>query len=132
MDKELHLSRKDFEIEWYSGSGPGGQNRNNRRNCCRITHKETGIRAQCTEHRDRVSNQRDAFYVLAARLLDHYNIGQGRERGRAGALVRTYSEKRNEVVDTCGARSTYKRVVVDANLGELIEIRRAAMEAAST
>jgi len=126
--KEIHLTRRDFHLEWFSGSGGGGQHRNKHDNCCRITHIETGIRAQCTAHRDRVSNKRDAFYVLAARLLDHYNGDQGRGRARHGERVRSYNEARNDVIDHgSGKRDTYKRVVVDANIGELIEARRSAM-----
>lgn len=127
MSDQLHLTRSDFEVEWFSGSGAGGQHRNKHQNCCRITHTATGIRAQCTAHRERTRNQHEAFYVLAARLLEHYKVYGRRERRGDGEVVRTYKAHRNEVIDSTGARSTYKAVVVDANLGELIEVRRKAL-----
>lgn len=46
-------TRKDFDIDWFSGTGAGGQHRNKHQNCIRITHRETGIRVQCTKHRER-------------------------------------------------------------------------------
>lgn len=50
-------TKKDFHIDWFSGSGAGGQHRNKHQNCCRITHIETGLRAQGTESRSRATNQ---------------------------------------------------------------------------
>jgi len=128
MMKELHLTRTDFEIEWFSGSGGGGQHRNKHDNCCRITHKETGLRAQGTEHRDRISNRRDAFHVLAARILDYYGKQGAQGRRTNGELVRTYHAPRNEVIDIAsGRRQAYRKVVVDGVLGEMIEARRDAI-----
>src|SRR6056297_2540068 len=85
--EELHLSRKDFEIVWFSGQGPGGQHRNRHSNCCRITHKETGLTAQCTAHKERSANRREAFEVLAARILDHYQNAEPKERRRGGEVI---------------------------------------------
>jgi len=39
----IHLTKKDFKIDWYSRSGAGGQHRNKHQNCCRITHLATGL-----------------------------------------------------------------------------------------
>ena len=125
--EELHLSRKDFEIVWFSGQGPGGQHRNRHSNCCRITHKETGLTAQCTAHKERSANRREAFEVVAARILDHYQNAEPKERRRGGEVIRTYHGVRNEVIDRAsGLRASYRAVVVDANLGEMIEARRQA------
>jgi protein subunit release factor A len=125
---ELHLTRADFELEWFSGSGGGGQHRNKHDNCCRITHKATGLRAQGTAHREREANRRDAFHVLAARILDYYSNESKPGRRTTGTKVRTYHAVRNEVIDhASGHRATFKRVVVDANLGEMIEARRRSL-----
>ena len=78
---ELHLTKDDFEITWFSGTGAGGQHRNRTRNCCRIRHKETGISAQGTEHKDRKGNQRAAFKRVAKRLLDHLEKKTSRRTG---------------------------------------------------
>jgi len=64
--KELLFSvtRKDFEVTWFSGTGNGGQNRNNRRKCCRIRHKESGAVGTGQEERSCEQNQKNAFYRL--------------------------------------------------------------------
>lgn len=52
--KELHLTKKDFKLEWFSGTGAGGQYRNKHQNCCRITHIESGLTCTGQTQRDRL------------------------------------------------------------------------------
>lgn len=64
--KELLFSvtKKDFEIDWFSGTGCGGQYRNKHQNCCRIRHKDSGAIATGQSQRDRISNLREAMENL--------------------------------------------------------------------
>lgn len=127
--KELHLTRADFVVEWFSGRGAGGQHRNKRANCCRIRHPATGLVATSTAHRDRPSNQRDAFSELARRILAHCRRQDAelKARERPTEVVRTYHAVRNEVIDKAsGRRDSFKRVVNDATPDEMIEARRLA------
>jgi len=55
------VTKKDFEVTWFSGTGAGGQYRNKHQNCCRIIHKETGAIGTGQSQRDRISNQKEAF-----------------------------------------------------------------------
>lgn len=67
MKKEkplLTLTKKDFIITYYSGSGAGGQHRNKHQNCCRISHTESGVTGQGTESKSRIQNKRTAFKRL--------------------------------------------------------------------
>lgn len=124
---ELHLTKKDFKIEWYSGSGAGGQHRNKHQNCCRITHIETGLRAQGTEGRDRITNQRNAFNRLAKLLIAHFFADES-IRFKATQVIRNYHGVRNEVHDKAsGLKLPYKHVVTDKSLSEMIEARAKAM-----
>lgn len=61
--KELLFSvtKKDFSITWFSGTGAGGQYRNKHQNCCRIIHSESGAMGTGQSQRDRVANQKEAF-----------------------------------------------------------------------
>jgi len=45
--EDIHYTKKDFKIDWYSGSGAGGQHRNKHQNCCRIIHIESGFSETC-------------------------------------------------------------------------------------
>ena len=124
----IHLTKKDFKIEWFSGTGAGGQYRNKHQNCCRITHLKTGIQAIATD-RERISNQRNAFQALAKRLLAHfkkiesetgYNINTG--------VIRNYNESRNEVHDKAsGLKLSYKSIVTGNNISPMITARASSM-----
>ena len=68
MSKELLFSvtKKDFDVTWFSGTGSGGQYRNKHQNCCRIVHKESGAIGTGQSQRDRLSNQKEAFNNVVA------------------------------------------------------------------
>lgn len=60
-------SEADFRIEWFSGSGAGGQHRNKHQNCCRMHHIPTGM-VESSQGRERESNMRTARTNLDIRL----------------------------------------------------------------
>jgi peptide chain release factor 1 len=63
MSRELLFSvtKKDFDVTWFSGTGSGGQYRNKHQNCCRIVHRDSGAIGTGQSQRDRLSNQKEAF-----------------------------------------------------------------------
>jgi hypothetical protein len=61
------VTKKDLIIQWFSGSGAGGQHRNKSSNCCRIKHLDSGVMVSGTEQRSRIQNQKIAF----KRLINH-------------------------------------------------------------
>lgn len=66
MDRvEFTVTKKDFEVSWFSGTGAGGQHRNRHMNCCRIKHKATGIIKTGQSSRTRQSNQAEALNAIA-------------------------------------------------------------------
>jgi protein subunit release factor A len=120
---EVHLTKKDFKIDWFSGTGKGGQHRNKHQNCCRITHIDTGLTAQGTEGRDRITNQRTAFRRLAKRVLAHYY--EETERLYNQEVIRNYNESRNEVHDKAsGLKRLYTEIIGKGDLSEMIDARR--------
>ena len=68
MKKELLFSvtRKDLRVEFFSGTGAGGQYRNKHQNCVRIHHPESGAIVTGQSNRERPSNIREAFKNLLA------------------------------------------------------------------
>lgn len=128
--RELHLTKKDFKLEWFSGTGSGGQHRNKHQNCCRITHIETGLRAVGQTERDRQSNQAKAFRQLVARIIAYYEAIDTKKIERSTEVIRNYHAERNEVLDKAsGLRLPYKYVVEKGELGEMIEARAAHAKA---
>jgi len=69
MKKELLFSvtKKDLEISYYSGHGPGGQKRNKCKNCVRINHPDSGAMVTAQEERSKDQNLKNAFH----RLIEH-------------------------------------------------------------
>ena len=69
MSKELlfRVTKKDFVVTWFRGSGGGGQHRNKHANCCRIRHPASGAVTTGQEGRSRPENQRMAF----RRMVQH-------------------------------------------------------------
>lgn len=63
------LKRTDLEIEYTVGGPttstvmPAG--------CC-ITHIGTGVQGKATSHKERSENRREAFFKLAARMLEYF------------------------------------------------------------
>jgi len=127
--EELHLTKKDFRIEWYSGTGAGGQHRNKHQNCCRIIHTASGLKAQGTESRERATNQRVAFDRLAKLILTHhYATDPVKERIPTTKVIRNYHGVRNEVHDKAsGYKDLYTNVVGKSSLSRMIEERHKAM-----
>lgn len=104
----IEFNERDFKVEWYSGTGAGGQHRNKHQNSCRITHLATGLiaTAQCRARENSLNeakasilerlNGQAAKNFYEARALDRkQQVGSG-ERGDK---IRTYRFQDNTVKD---------------------------------
>jgi len=118
-----NMNENDFDIQWYSGTGKGGQHRNKHQNCCRVIHRETGISANGTNSRSREDNKRAAMSVCTARVAAA--LHEDTERYQAGfERVRTYHGPNNRVTDhASGLAQTYKEVVEKGDLSQMIAAR---------
>lgn len=58
------VTKKDLKIEFFSGTGAGGQYRNKHQNCVRIHHLDSGVIVTGQSQRDRSANIREAFSNL--------------------------------------------------------------------
>jgi hypothetical protein len=59
------VTAKDCELQFYRGTGKGGQKRNKTSSAVRIIHKESGARGECQEHREQTLNKQTAFKRMA-------------------------------------------------------------------
>lgn len=109
----------DLKIEWYSGTGAGGQHRNKHQNSCRITHIPTGITvtSQC---RSRQNSLEEARATLLKRVSEgkakaHYELVEAHRKkqvgsGMRGDKIRTYRFQDDNVQDhqTCKSATCSK------------------------
>ncbi len=115
------IPEKDLKIEWYSGTGAGGQHRNKHQNSCRITHIPSGIvvTSQC---RSRQNSLTEAMAEIqqrvdtAAKRSYNSNIASDRKRqvgsGMRGDKIRTYRFQDDSVQDhVTGKRATCSQIL---------------------
>lgn len=65
---EFNELKKQCRIDYFSGSGAGGQHRNKNMNCVRLHHEPSGTIVVATEHRSRYRNRKLAFERLQEKL----------------------------------------------------------------
>lgn len=127
-------SRKDFKIEWFSGTGPGGQNRNKVQACCRITHIPSGLKATAQRDRSRQTNFRNAFLDLGEKIAVWIREQINKEspyRQISKETIRTYHFVDNRVVDhLSGFRISADEL--EKKFGDLIVARQIAKNESST
>lgn len=106
--KPVTIQQSDLKIEWYSGTGAGGQYRNKHQNSCRIIHIPTGITAKA-ECRSRQNSLNSAMAELQQRIDNQvqisYNNSIASDRrqqvgtGMRGDKIRTYRFQDDSVQD---------------------------------
>lgn len=102
MSWPYDVRRKDLRIDFYRGSGKGGQHRNKTDSACRITHIATGVSAQAEDERSQHMNRRLAFRRLAAKLVPMMKAEITKndvKAARSTERVRTYHAVRRAVKD---------------------------------
>jgi len=107
-NSKIKLSLDDCEITWFSGTGPGGQNRNKVMASCRLRHKPTGI-VTTAQTRSRTNSLQQAQASMLERLqtLQDSKVAAttGAERkqqvgsGQRGDKIRTIQLQHDSAVD---------------------------------
>lgn len=116
--EEFSYTKKDFILDWYSGTGPGGQKRNKTQCCLRLTHIPSDITVQSTRHKERPANLKAAFKSLKP-LLEEWIKSQlnSKEYPKSDELVRTYHVVDNRVKDhSSGLETSWKNIDKDFDI----------------
>jgi len=95
---EMKWNEHDIRIDYYRGSGPGGQHRNTSETGVRITHLPTGTVVTATESRSRHMNQQRAMARLEEKLAARLRKRRPRIKTRPGkaAIARRLDAKRKQ------------------------------------
>ena len=121
---KIKVSDADLKIEWYSGTGAGGQHRNKHQNSCRITHIPSGIlaTAQCRSRENSLAEARKTIEQRLDNLVKtKYNneIACDRKQqvgsGMRGDKVRTYRFQDDVVKDHRTDRTASTKKVLAGN-----------------
>lgn len=118
------IPHSDLKIEWYSGTGAGGQHRNKHQNSCRITHIPSGI-VVTSQTRSR-QNSLDLAMKSIQEQVDNIaktqynsNIASNRKQqvgsGMRGDKIRTYRFQDDTVQDHVTGRRAKCNTVLKGN-----------------
>lgn len=120
----LKFKDEDFKIEWYSGTGAGGQHRNKHQNSCRITYIPTGQIATA-QHRSRLNSLEEAKSALIEQLTTGNFLQKKSElaterksqvgSGMRGDKIRTYRFQDDVVKDHITGKTGSVRQVLRGN-----------------
>jgi peptide chain release factor 1 len=114
----------DLKIEWYSGTGAGGQHRNKTQNSCRITHIPSGI-VSTSQTRSRQNSLRLAMTAIQeqvnnlAKTAYNKDIAIDRKQqvgsGMRGDKIRTYRFQDDRVQDHLTGKAAKCSAVLKGN-----------------
>jgi len=123
---------KDFRVDVYRASGPGGQSVNTTDSAVRITHLETGLIVTQQDEKSQHKNRAKAMRVLRSRLyeMERQKIADERAISRRGQVgsgdrserIRTYNFPQGRVTDHRINLTLYKldQVIAGEALNELV------------
>lgn len=130
-DVQFELNMNDLRIDFYRGTGKGGQHRNTTDSACRIVHIPTGLMVTCEDERSQFQNKDKALTQIRSRLYNQKlaqqesNISQKRKqlvgRGDWANRIRTYNFKKQQFYDhRINYVTTQIYDIMSGNLDQLI------------
>lgn len=125
---QFQLTEADVRVEWFSGSGAGGQHRNKHQNSCRLIHIASGL-VTTSQTRSRQNSYQNAFTALQELLkqshLTHAHVATNHIRqaqvgsGERGDKIRTIQFQNDRVVDHRNNRSMTASLFMKGHMHKL-------------
>lgn len=121
VPSQVEIHERDLRVEWFSGTGAGGQHRNKHANSCRLIHIPTGLKreAQCRSRKNRYEQAKAALTTSLIEL--HQNAIKSKQNhirkehvggGARGEKIRTYRFQEDRVIDhVSGKTATCSKVM---------------------
>lgn len=119
--KDVVFNDRDFRVEWFSGTGNGGQNKNKVQASCRLIHIESGL-TQTAQTRSRENSYKLARERMVEALERRHTETQHAARasarrtqvgsGMRGDKVRTYRFQDDTVTDHLTGRKASATMVM--------------------
>ena len=123
-----YIPESDLRIEWYSGTGAGGQHRNKHQNSCRITHIPSGV-VSTAQTRSRQNSLAEAMIKIQQSVdnsqRNSYNSSAAHDRktqvgsGMRGDKMRTYRFQDDRVTDHVSGKTASCGHVLKGNFDQL-------------
>jgi peptide chain release factor 1 len=114
QDSTLRVSENDLRVEWFSGTGNGGQHKNKHQNSCRLIHIPTGTTevAQTRSRNNSLTLAREGLFrklqTLTRRRVELETAAIRKEQvgsGMRGDKIRTYRFRDDTVTDHVTGKS---------------------------
>lgn len=95
-DKKLlfSITKKDFRVDYYRGSGNGGQKKNKTSSACRITHLDSRAVGQSEDERSQLQNKKLAFdrLINSDKFKGWYQIETAKHLGLVADIEKQVDE----------------------------------------
>lgn len=130
-DSEIKIDDKDLRVDTYRASSAGGQHVNKTDSAVRITHRLTGLTAQCQNERSQGQNKATAMKLLYGKLVtlareqekDDLRKLEVNEKAAWGNQIRSYVLHPYKQVKDLRTKqeSKHPEAVLDGDLDPFIE-----------
>ena len=124
-DNHISFDTRDLKVEWFSGTGAGGQYRNKHQNSVRMTHIPSGLQ-EISQCRSRTNSYNEALEKLQSRIEKTHVQKKRQEQsvdrklqvgsGMRGDKIRTYRFQDNVVIDHRNERKHSLSEIMKGNM----------------
>ena len=122
------IPENELKVEWFSGTGAGGQHRNKKKCSARITHIPTGL-VSTAQTRSRQSSYNEAIRDLTQKVSEQINsvvyssVSSSRKEqmgsGQRGDKIRTYRFQEDMVKDHQTGKTAKLSSVMNGGINKL-------------